>query len=48
MAECSEGKTMPSARVGVGVLGVGVIGRGGEPDEDEVASEFRDRAFPLL
>ena len=40
---------MLSVRVRVGVPDVGVIGRGGEPEEeDEVASEFRDLAFPLL
>ena len=48
MAECSEGKTMLSVRVRVGELETGVIGRGGDEPADDVASEFRDLAFPLL
>ena len=56
MADCRDGKMIPSPRARfdeetVGdVREMGVSGRGGVEEEDEelVASEFRDLAFPLL
>lgn len=39
---------MLSVRGLVGGLDTGVIARGGDDPADDVASELRERAFPLL